>query len=201
MPSKFVVRNLKGNSYYHVYHSGNNGNNIFIDHEDYRTFLKYLYIYTSDPSKSILKYPDTPKRLYLRNLFNQVFIVAFILMPDHFHLILKQKTEKDVPTLLKQMVNAYITYFNKKYNKKGTVFNGRYKSTLIESEYLLTQMVRFVHLNSPDFKTYEWSSYVTNDIADGLKARFETPEERERFHSDKASFVENFPKIKDLTID
>lgn len=201
MPSKYVVRDLKGNSYYHIYNSALPGSNLFLDTQDYQTFLYYLYIYTADPAKVKIKHPDLPKRLYSRNLFNDIFVVAYILMPDHFHLLLKQKNPDAMPRLLKQVINAYITYFNKKYSKSGTIFKGRYKSARVESEYLLTQMVRFVHLNTTDFKTYEWSSYVDNDIADGLKARLGSETEREKFHLDKASYIENFPKIKDLTID
>lgn len=201
MPSKYVTRNLKGNTYYHIVNSGAEGKDIFIDKEDYETFLYYIYIYTASPDKIKLKYPNLPKRLNIRNLYNDIFVVAFCLLPDHFHLLLKQKSEDAMPRFLKQVINAYITYFNKKYKKKGSVFTGRYKSMVIESEYLLAQMVRFVHLNRSDFKDYPWSSYVTNDIADGLKSRFGSAEEREKFHLDNESFDQNFIKIKDLTID
>jgi putative transposase len=201
MPSKYVVRDLKGNSYYHIYNSSIEGSGLFLDRDDYQTFLYYLYIYTADPAKLKIKHPNLPRRLLARNLFNDIFMVAYILMPDHFHLLLKQKNPDAMPRLMKQVINAYVTYFNKKYKKRGTIFRGRYKSIRIESEYLLTQMVRFVHLNTPDFINYEWSSYIPNDVADGLKARYSSPEEREKFHLDKASYIENFPKIKDLTID
>ena len=207
MPSRLLVIDLKENSYYHIYNQGREGRKLFIDSDDYLKFLDYLFIYTAAIDKVRLKYPKLPKRLADKNLSGQVYLIAYGLFEDHFHILLKQKSSTAMPALLKQVTNAYVTYYNKKYSKKGSPFAGRYKSVRIESEYILTQMVRFVHLNPSflevprDFKNYQWSSYKNNNLTVGILNRFSSFEEYEKFHLDEKSYKDNFEKIKKLTID
>jgi putative transposase len=207
MPSRFVVRNLQGNSYYHVYNSGSAKDNIFVDEADYKTFLYYLFIYSAPREAVIKKYPRLPTRLKAKNMSNDIFLISYCLLPNHFHLLLKQKPEDAMPKFMKQVINGYLTYFNKKYKKSGTIFRGRYKSVRIESEYLLVQMIRFVHLNPSihslcqDIKDYSWSSFTNPLWGSGIINRFKSVEEWENFHDDKKSYELNFNKIKDLTID
>jgi putative transposase len=207
MPSRYVVRNLRENSYYHVYNRGVDNRNIFQDREDYETFLYYLYIYTASPGTVQQKYPKLPPRLTAKNLFGETYLIAYCLLPNHFHLLLKQKSSGAMPRLLKQVINGYVTYFNKKYKKSGAIFQGRYKSMRIESEYLLVQMVRFVHLNpsiaglTKNLNEYYWSSYVNKELTQGIINRFKNVEEWEKFHLDSVSYESNFNKIKNLTID
>lgn len=206
MPSKYVTRNLQTNSYYHVYNRGVENRNIFLDKKDYETFLYYLYIYTSNPLEIAKKYPDMPSRLKAKNLSDEIYLVAYCLMPNHFHLLLKQKSDRSMPKLVKQIINGYITYFNKKYQRRGTIFQGKYKSMRVGSEYLLMQIIRFIHLNPSiaglcvDLKDYPWSSY-TNSFNNGIINRFRSVEEWDEFHLDKNSYDLNLPKIKHLIID
>lgn len=200
MPAKYIVRNLRGNSYYHTYNRGGN-EAIFLDDDDYKTFLYYLYIYTAPMSEVAARHPELPARLKAKNLGADVRLVAYCLMPDHFHLLLKQQSSDIIPKLLKQMSNAYTTYFNTKYKRKGKLMHGRYKATLIESEYLLVQMVRFVHLNPPNFGDHLWSSYKHPLQTNELLNRFDSPEEWEKFHLDQNSYQLNLPKIKHLIIE
>ena len=207
MPSKYVIRNLRGNSYYHVYDKGVEGGKIFLDRQDYETFLYYLYVYTAAPTEIQEKYPELPLRLKAKNLLGEIYLVGYCLMPNHFHLLLKQKSERSMPKFIKQVINGYTTYFNKKYKRKGAIFQGRYKSMRIDSEYLLVQMARFVHLNPSiaglcvNLRDYPWSSYVNHRLTGGIINRFGNVEDWEKFHLDKNSYESNFNKIKNLTID
>jgi putative transposase len=201
MPSRFIVRNLQGNSYYHVYNSGSPKDNIFIDETDYRTFLYYLFIYSAPLELVLEKYPKLPARLKAKNMSKDIFLISYCLMPDHFHLLLKQTPPDAMPKFMKQVINGYLTYFSKKYKKQGSIFQGRYKSVRIESEYLLIQMIRFVHLNPSEFQTYPWSSFTNPLGGAGITNRFKSVEEWKNFHNDKKSYEANFDKIKDLTID
>ena len=207
MPLKFVVRNLIGNSYYHIYNSGIANANIFLDETDYNTFLYYLFIYSSTPKAVLDKYPRLPARLRAKNMSGNIFLISYTLMPTHFHLLIKQMSPDAMPKFMKQVINGYLTYFFKKYKKKGTIFQGRYKSVRIESEYLLTQMVRFVHLNpsisglTKDIQTYRWSSYSNPIGGVSIINRFKSREDWENFHADIKSYEENLGKIRDLMID
>jgi len=207
MPLKFLVRNLSENSYYHIYDKGVEGKNVFLDRQDHETFLYYLYIYTANPAEIKSKYPKLPPRLMAKNLSGDINLMAYSLMPNHFHLLLKQKSRDTMPKLLKQVINGYVTYFNKKYKRSGAIFRGRYKSVRVESEYLLLQMVRFVHINpsihglAPNLKDYPWSSYINNALTGKIINRFENVEDWEKFHMDQDSYQQNFSKIKHLTIE
>ena len=207
MPYKYVARNLKGNSYYHIYNMGVAKNDIFLDDADYRMFVYYLDVYTT-PSESVnTRFPGLSARLRSKNLGEEVKLIAYSLLPNHFHLVIKQKSSSAMPQLLKQLTNGYTMYFNTKYNRRGRIFNGRYRATLIESEYLLVQMVRYVHINCSlskpgvNFKDYEWSSYKNPLTPNELLNRYRLPGEWEKFHEDYEAFQVNLPKIKNLVIE
>src|SRR3989344_2939187 len=205
MPSRFVVRNLRKNSYYHAYNIGVENRNIFLDRQDYKTFLYYLFIYISPLETVKARYPDLPPRLALKNLSTEIIMVAYCLMPNHFHLLLKQKTIEAISKLMKQVSNGYTTYFNVKYKRVGSLLRGRYKSILVESDYLLVQMTRFVHLNPlvaglvaiPG--EYPWSSYVNHIANSGIINQFGSLTEWEKFHLDQNSYEQNLIKIRNLT--
>jgi putative transposase len=207
MPSRFVARKLRGNSYYHIFNRGLESRRIFLDKDDYLKFLYYFYVYTLNPQEVKSKYGDVPKRIMAKSLYGEIFLVAYSLMPDHFHLLIKQRSDNSMSKLLKQIVNAYITYFNAKYNHQGTIFQGRYKAVRIDTEVLLMQMVRFVHLNpilaglSQELKNYPWSSFVDPIFSKGVMNRFQSVEEWRKFNSDIISYRANYKKIKDLAID
>jgi putative transposase len=207
MPSKYVVRNLRENSYYHVYNIGVANSVIFLENQDYETFLYYLFIYTSPRETVEVRYPDLPKRFAAKNLSEEILVVAYCLMPNHFHLLLKQKTSLAMPKMMKQVINGYTTYFNVKYKRAGSLLRGRYKSILVESEYLLVQMTRFVHLNPAisglcrNPGDYAWSSYKNPLHTNEVINRFGTVAEWDTFHLDNNSYHLNLPKIRHLTID
>ena len=207
MPTKYLVRNLRENSYYHAYNRGVGEESIFRDEQDYKMFLFYLDIYTSPLEAVCARYSALPPRLTAKNLGDDIRLVAYCLMPDHFHLLVKQESTLAMPQLLKQVTNGYTTYFNSKYKRGGRLMQGRYRAVLIESEYLLIQMVRFVHLNSSfaglckDPGDYAWSSYKQPLHTNGLLNRFVSAEEWKKFHLDQNSYQLNLPKIKALTLD
>ncbi len=207
MPSKLILRDLKENSYYHVFNSATSNKDLFREDGDYETFLYYLYLYTADPSKVLNKYPKLPKRLISSNLFGQIYIVSYVLLPSRFHIVLKQRQSDAISKFMKQLVNAYSTYYNKKYKQKGSIFNGRYKSIRLESEYLVAQISRFVHLKPSisgkvkDPKDYKWSSLTDTSITTSTRARFDSESEYFSFNIDKKSYDENFSKIEKLIID
>lgn len=169
MPSKYTVRSFVKDGYYHVYNVGIDKRQIFQDAEDYNTFYYYLYIYLAPLERSARRYREIPLRLAHKNLHSEATLFSYCLMPDHFHLLLQQKSTTGVTKLLKQLTNAYTQYYNQKYKRNGPLFAGRYKAAQIESTEDLTQLTRHLHLHpvlaglntTPE---YEWSSY--NEFAD-----------------------------------
>ena len=140
---RLFIRNIP----YHIIQRGNNRIPIFVRDEDYLFFLKVL-------KEAKAKHP--------------CFIYSYCLMPNHFHLLVEpEKEESSISLLIKLLGAKYVHYFNRSYNRSGTLWGGRFKCSLIDKElYFLTCLlyiemnpVRAGILNSPEF--YRWSSYRT----------------------------------------
>ena len=93
-----------------------------------------------------------------------VEVVAYCLMPNHFHFILKQSREKGISRFISDVCNSYTRYFNLRYDRVGPLFQGNFKAILIDSEEYLLHLSRYIHLNPhnaymvSDPKLYQWSS-------------------------------------------
>jgi len=178
MPSKNILKTYIENGYYHIYNRGVEKRNIFSDEQDYQVFLSYLKIYLSPKEESINNIKNEANfgsedknkaisQLYtLNNFFNKISLICYVLMSNHFHLELRQTNKKDIEVFMRSLITKYTMYFNKKYNRVGPLFQGRYKAVLIQSEEYLLHLSRYIHLNPQELLTkgellqsYPWSSY------------------------------------------
>lgn len=171
MPAKNLVRIDAENSYHHIYNRGVEKRVIFEDEQDYKVFLKYLKEYLSSPPElkdvvetftlergSFQGVPHQPK-----NYFGKVELLAYCLMPNHFHLLLHQITKGSIEKLMRSLQIRYSTYFNKKYKRVGSLFQGPYKSVLVDNENYLLHLSRYIHLNPSEYiksLTGAYSSYA-----------------------------------------
>lgn len=112
--------------YYHIYNRGAHQSLIFFSPENYRYCLRLLQKYK-------LKY--------------RVAIVAYCLMPNHYHLVLRQSPEGSISNFLRTVFNAYAQAVNRRSGKSGTLFQGRPKARIIDSDAYALQVVRYIHLN------------------------------------------------------
>ena len=129
---------------HHVIQRGNNRQPIFASLEDYQVLLDLLY--------------ENAKK------FN-VALHAYVLMSNHFHLLATPATTDGLPQMMQSVGRRYVRYFNDRQKRTGTLWEGRYKSTLIQTDrYLLACMV-YMDLNPvraglvPGPQDYPWSSY------------------------------------------
>lgn len=160
MPAKNIVKNYSAEGYYHVYNRGVNKRRIFVDDQDYKTFLSYLKIYlcpqNTDDLKRILGNPEaTPKQkddalkaLRLNNFDKKVDLNAYNLMPNHFHFLLQQKEERHMQSFLQSLITRYSMYFNRRHNRVGGLFEGTYKAVMVLSDEQLFYVTRYIHRNS-----------------------------------------------------
>jgi len=164
MPSRYIIRNYAPDNYYHIFNCGLNKQDIFLEGNDYKLFLYYLFIYTAPINLVLKRYKQLSFRLQGKNLSQQMKLVAYCLMPNHYHLLVFPQTKEAVPKLMRQIANAYTTYFNRKKKREGYLFSSRYKAVAVESEYQLLHLSRYIHLNPvvaglaelPE--AYPWSS-------------------------------------------
>lgn len=168
MPAKNIVKLYIENGFYHAFNRGAENHDIFLEEQDYKVFLHFLKRYLTEPPKD----PNRLKPPFRGDLFDQVELIAYCLMPNHFHLMLKQRAKEAMTELIRALSNSYVRYFNKKYKRAGSLFQSTYKAVLVESEPQLLHLTRYIHLNplntkevrplkrSNLIKKYPYSSYL-----------------------------------------
>ena len=152
MPSRNIDKIDIDDSYYHVYARGRGKQPIFQDDEDYRVFLNLFKRYLS-----INESLDGSGRRY-HHLRDQVELLCYCLMPNHFHLLLCQIEKGAMSQLMRGLMTSYSVYFNKKYETSGPLFESRYKASIIATDAYLMHISRYIHLNPDDWRAYPYSS-------------------------------------------
>lgn len=171
MPARNLVRVEGDDCYYHIYNRGVEKRTIFEDKIDYKVFLKYLKDYLSPPpditklKKSFtlqgLSFQGVPHQT--KNYCNKVELLAYCLMPNHFHLLLHQTQKHNIEKFIRSLLTRYSMYFNKKYDRVGSLFQGPYKSVLITDDAYLVHLSRYIHVNpleSANDLVMAYSSYA-----------------------------------------
>ena len=149
--------------YYHIYNRGIEKRKIFVKNHDYNKFIQQIKHFNWNKSNSPL-----------------VEIVAYCLMPNHFHFIITPKVENGISLFMQKLGTGYTMYFNRKYERTGVLFQGPFKSIMVKDEGYLLHLTRYIHLNpveliEPNWKEegikdwekvnrflerYRWSSYL-----------------------------------------
>ena len=127
---------------YHAYNRGTEGRRIFLNNNDYFRFIRYLYEFNDHDNvvdmkrrflrKSGLKNTSDP-RIIKRTREPLVDILEFTLMPNHYHLMLKQIADKGISRFMQRLGTGYTNYFNTKFKRKGVLFQGKYKAKLVDT--------------------------------------------------------------------
>jgi REP element-mobilizing transposase RayT len=130
-------------AFYHIINRGNAGEEIYADDNNRRKFLEYL---------------ETAVERYA------IMIHAYCLMTTHYHLIV-ETPNANISSAIQWLNVSYATYYNRKHNRHGHLFQGRFKSILINADEYLLELSRYIHLNpvmakiSKSPEDYPWSSY------------------------------------------
>lgn len=182
MPAKNLHRVDGDGTYYHVYNKGIESRIIFADEADYQVFLAYLEEYLSTPkSHENTKQEFTVNgRVYRgvphqpKNYFKKVELIAYSLKPDHFHLLLHQITQKSLQAFIRSLCTRYSMYFNKKYNHTGSLFDGPYKSVIINDETSLLLLTRYLHKDGgystyPEYSGVKLTPWVRTKVVLSIK--------------------------------
>jgi putative transposase len=161
---------FENGEFYHIYNRGVDKRIVFDDKEDFDRFYENLCSFnTIDPIGSLfeLSFAKTVRRNRPKNK-KLVHIVCYCLNPNHFHLILRQCTDSGVSEFMKRVAGGFTTYFNLKNKRSGVLFQGKFKSTHIESNEQLLRVSAYVNLNNRVHKIKSsnyrssWNEYVSN---------------------------------------
>jgi putative transposase len=147
---------------YHILNRGVDKRNIFLEDGDCIKFIHDLYEFNDeDPAPHPRMRPNVIIKKKRKLI---VELLAFVLMPNHFHLLLIPKIKNGVYLFMKKLGCGYARYFNEKYQRTGVLFERRYKRILITKEAHFIHLPYYIHCNPLDLKYPEWRKRELKDL-------------------------------------
>ena len=138
----------------HVVHRGNNRQACFVAASDYKAYAHWLF-------EASVKFG--------------VQIHAWVFMTNHVHLLMTPEKPDGVSRCMQYLGRHYVRYFNTTYGRTGTLYEGRFKSSIVQSQYYLLACLRYIELNPvraamvKDPAEYAWSSYRAHALGAQVK--------------------------------
>jgi putative transposase len=151
--------------FYHLCNRGNSKQDIFLRGADYKRFIQLLYL--SNGTKSFVF-----RELDVTNIFSEnrgselVSIGAYCLMPNHFHILVTPIVENGVQIFMQKLATGYSMYFNKKYERTGGLFEGRFKSKHADGDEYLKYLFSYIHLNPVKLIQSDWKEAGIRNISE-----------------------------------
>lgn len=209
---------------YHVFNRGVERRPVFTLKRDCKRAITALdfYRFKEPPlrlAKALILEKEAREKFFtnLKKCSKLAEIVSYCLMPNHFHLLLKQKLENGVPKFLSDFSNSYTRYFNTKHKRIGPLFQGTFKAVQIETDEQLIHVSRYIHLNpvaslvikEEELDTFPWSSfpeYLNLKIEEVCNQKiildfFSSRGNYRKFVHDQIDYAKKLEKIKHLTLD
>ena len=213
---------LTNGQYYHVVSRSIAGYKVFNTNEDFKRIVNALIFYLINPEMSysyLLKQTDR----YIFNALNNflddkanhiVSIIAYCIMPTHIHLLLRQNQDDGISSYISNLLNSYTKFFNAKHKRKGPLWEGRFKSSLVDNDDILLHITRYIHLNPTSagivLKPEDWSfssynEYISNNInrrlCDYKNVIDIEPKKYKKFVNDRKNYQKELAIIKANLID
>lgn len=197
---------------YHIFNRGIEGRKTFRNNRDYQRFLETVDYYQFESPPVRFSFSKKEIRKKTREGKKLVEIVAFCLVPNHFHFILKQLLKDGISIFMSKVANSYTKYFNIKNKRRGPLFEGVFKAVRIETDEQLIHVSRYIHLHPltcylvKDLKKWGFSSYpeylglrkIKLSSPDLVLSLFKDLWKYERFVLDQVDYARELEKIKDL---
>lgn len=217
---------------YHIYNRGVDKREIFGNRKDKFRFIHNLFEFNDiKPARNIFyRFPSQSYEVELRKISETkndskdcnplVEILAFCLMPNHYHLLLTQKKENGITNFMRKLGAGYTVYFNQKYERTGALFQGKFKAVLVKNDAHFLYLPYYIHFNplklvDPLWKdgrinnweaaikfleTYRWSSFLDyagqNNFPFVIRKEFLL-----NFYKDESEYKnESFKWLKELSL-
>ena len=163
--------------YYHLYNRGNSKQKIFHDARDYSRFISLLYISNSKDNFNLYDLErNADFNVYdLDRRETLVSIGAFCLMPNHFHVLVREKIDGGISRFMQKLGTAYSMYYNKKYQRSGALFEGKFKSRHLDMDRYLKYIFAYIHLNPTKLIQRDWKERGIKNVQQALKYLKEYP--------------------------
>ncbi len=224
MPGRNIP--LVNNQIYHVLNRGVASQPIFLNKKDYQRALETVFYYQNEDLplsySTFLKLSQPKREETLKKLKGKgnflIEIIAFCLMPNHFHLLLKQVQDNGISIFMSNLSNSYTRYFNISHKRIGPLFQGKFKAIRIETEEQLLHGSRYIHLNPytsyviktlKELETYPYSSfaeYLNPQKTDHCQKEiildsFKSSLDYKRFVFDQADYQRKLEETKHLILE
>jgi len=162
------MRNIKfvNGEIYHIYNRSVENRKIFLDDQDKFRFVHNLFEFNDEmPAVNLYykklfsqSYEAKPRKIEIERQKRKLLveILLFVIMPNHFHLLLRQIKENGISNFMHKLGTGYTMYFNQKYKRTGSLFQGTYKAILLNQQKHFIHLPYYIHLNPLDIKFPEW---------------------------------------------
>lgn len=142
MPRKQVP--LVTDEKYHICNRGVDKRVIFVSKEDYLRFYRSMYVFNAiTPTHNF----ETAKNRVIDDDKKLVKVIAYALLPNHFHIILEQVTDGGISEFMKRLQGGYTTYFNERYERSGSLLQGKFKRLFIDTDEYYRYLFAYVNEN------------------------------------------------------
>lgn len=186
---------------FHVLSRGVDKREIFLDDSDRLRFIHGLYEFNNRKkvNNAYYSFYNDFASHYKKERDLLVDIHAFCLMPNHYHLLMSPKVENGIIKFMSKVNIGYAKYFNQKYERKGTLFEGRYKKIWVNKDAHFMYLPLYIHFNPLDLKCPEWRNKKLNNYQEAVDF---LNSYRWGSHLDYSG-IHNFPSIlnKDLLLE
>ena len=135
------------NEIYHIYNRGVEKRTIFLKERDYQRFLDGIHLFNTSMPVRLDQREDVEVEVNKNNKNPLVEILAFCLMPNHFHLLLRQAKTNGIPLFMQKLCTGYSMYFNKINDRVGSLFQNKFKAVRIATDEHLFCIPHYIHLN------------------------------------------------------
>ncbi len=191
------------NEIYHIYNRGVEKRNTFMDDRDYFRFIHNLFEFNDEaPAHNIfykLPFLDSYEVGLRKNPIRKclIEILAFCLMPNHYHLIVRQKRTNGITEFMRKLGTGYTNYFNLKHKRVGSLFQGKFKAIHLNNQAHFLYLPFYIHLNPLDLIISNWREKEIKKIEVGKAVKF-LDKYRWSSHLDYIG-KENFPSVTSKT--
>ena len=144
---------LAQDEYFHVYNRGNSKQDIFLNPSDFERFISLLYISNTSEHFNVREILKSHHDVYeIERKDTLVRLSAFCLMNNHFHLLVSPIVEGGLSKFMLKLATGYSMYFNTKYERTGSLFEGRFKAKHADTDEYLKYLFSYIHLNPVTYK-------------------------------------------------
>lgn len=197
--------------YYHLYNRGSDKRNIFLDRADHERFISLLYLCNSGVPlhRSDHQVRSLDDIFLIDRETTLVDIGAYCLMPNHFHILLREHSEGGISMFMQKLATAYVMYFNKRHERRGTLFEGPFRAQHARRDEYLKYLFAYIHLNPIGIIDSGWKEHHIQDknTAERFIETFQYSSfldyrgggvRRQEAILNKLAFPEYFEKVRDF---